>query len=210
MCLRCLGIVLAIGLVVDDAIVVLENIYTKIEAGASPVEAGIQGSAEIFFAVIATTIALAAVFLPVIFLEGITGRLFREFGIVLAGSVIISSFVALTLTPMLSTRILKKRERHNWLYNKTEPFFNNLTGWYRDSLNSFMNHRWVAFVIILLSIVMIAGLGSLLPSELAPLEDRSGLRIVATAPEGVSYEYMDSYMNELVDFVEMEYLKLMR
>jgi multidrug efflux pump len=202
--LTLLGIVLAIGLVVDDAIVVLENIYTKIEAGASPVEAGIQGSAEIFFAVIATTIALAAVFLPVIFLEGITGRLFREFGIVLAGSVIISSFVALTLTPMLSTRILKKRERHNWLYNKTEPFFNNLTGWYRDSLNSFMNHRWVAFVIILLSIVLIAGLGSLLPSELAPLEDRSGLRIVATAPEGVSYEYMDSYMNELVDFVEME------
>ncbi|MBE0663876.1 MAG: efflux RND transporter permease subunit [Bacteroidales bacterium] len=200
--LTLLGIVLAIGLVVDDAIVVLENIYTKIEAGLSPVEAGIRGSAEIFFAVIATTIALAAVFLPVIFLEGITGRLFREFGIVLAGSVIISSFVALTLTPMLSTRILKKREKHNWLYNKTEPFFNNLTGWYRDSLNAFMNHRWIAFVIIIISILMIVGFGSLLPSELAPLEDRSGLRIVATAPEGVSYEYMDSYMNELVELVE--------
>ena len=137
--LTLLGVVLAIGLVVDDAIVVLENIYAKIEKGMPPMQAGIQGSAEIFFAVIATTIALATVFLPVIFLEGITGRLFREFGIVLAGSVIISSFVALTLTPMLATRILKRREKHNYIYNVTEPFFVRLNkayinGWHGPSV----------------------------------------------------------------------------
>jgi multidrug efflux pump len=200
--LTLLGVVLAIGLVVDDAIVVLENVYAKIEAGLSPVEAGIKGSAEIFFAIIATTVALVAVFMPVIFLEGITGRLFREFGMVLAGSVIISSFVALTLTPMLSTRILKKRERQSWLYRKSEPFFSGLAGWYRNSLNAFMTHRWLAFVIIALSIIMILGIGSQIPSELAPLEDRSGMRIMATAPEGTTYDFMDRYMNELVSLVE--------
>lgn len=202
--LTLLGVVLAIGLVVDDAIVVLENVYTKIENGLSPVEAGIKGSAEIFFAIIATTVALAAVFMPVIFLEGITGRLFREFGIVLAGSVIISSFVALTLTPMLSTRILKKRERHGWLYRKTEPFFAKLNDAYRNSLNAFMRNRWLAFVITAVSLLMILGLGYQIPSELAPLEDRSGMRIVATAPEGTSFEFMDRYMNELVSMVQTE------
>lgn len=202
--LTLLGVVLAIGLVVDDAIVVLENIYTKIENGLSPLEAGIKGSAEIFFAVIATTVALVAVFMPVIFLEGITGRLFREFGIVLAGSVIISSFVALTLTPMFSTRILKKREKHNWLYMKTEPMFNMLNEFYRKSLESFMRHRWLAFAIIAISLVMIFGIGGLIPSELAPLEDRSGMRLVATAPEGTSYEYMEGYMSELYDLVKQE------
>lgn len=202
--LTLLGVVLAIGLVVDDAIVVLENIYTKIENGLSPIEAGIKGSAEIFFAVIATTVALVAVFMPVIFLEGITGRLFREFGIVLAGSVIISSFVALTLTPMFSTRILKKREKHNWLYDKTEPMFSKLNDFYRNSLESFMRHRWLAFVIIVLSLFMILGIGGLIPSELAPLEDRSGMRLVATAPEGTSYEYMERYMSELYDLVKQE------
>lgn len=202
--LTLLGVVLAIGLVVDDAIVVLENVYTKIESGYSPIEAGIQGSAEIFFAIIATTVALAAVFMPVIFLEGITGRLFREFGIVLAGSVIISSFVALTLTPMLSTRILRKRERHGWLYRKTDPFFVRLSEAYRNSLNAFMRNRWLAFVIIVVSLVMILGFGAQIPSELAPLEDRSGMRIVATAPEGASFEFMDRYMNELVSLVQNE------
>ena len=125
--LTLLGLVLAIGIVVDDAIVVIENIYTKIEQGQQPLQAGLEGSAEIFFAIIATTVALATVFLPVIFLEGITGRLFREFGVVLAASVIISAFVALTLTPMLSTRLLRQREKQNWIYTKTEPFFNKLT-----------------------------------------------------------------------------------
>jgi len=200
--LTLLGIVLAIGLVVDDAIVVLENIYTKIEKGIAPLQAGVMGSAEIFFAVIATTITLASVFLPVIFLEGITGRLFREFGIVLAGSVIISSFVALTLTPMLSTRILKRREKHNAVYNFTEPFFVSLNNMYGNSLQWFLQHKWLAWVISGLALVLIVVLGSTLQSELAPVEDRSGLRLVATAPEGITFEYMDEYMQEVTSMVQ--------
>lgn len=202
--LSLLGIVLAIGLVVDDAIVVLENIYTKIERGMDPAEAGIEGSSEIFFAVIATTIALAAVFLPIIFLKGITGRLFREFGVVITGAVIISSFVALTLTPMLSTKILKRHETHNWFYRQTEPFFISLTNAYRNSLESFMKRRPLAFAVMVLAVGLIFGVGIWIPSELAPLEDRSGLRLHATAPEGASYEYMDAYMDELIKLIQKE------
>lgn len=202
--LTLLGIVLAIGLVVDDAIVVLENIYTKIEKGVPPLKAGLEGTAEIFFAVIATTVVLAAVFLPVIFLQGITGRLFREFGIVMASSVIISAFVALTLTPMLATKILKHRETHSWFYNVTEPFFIALNNKYVNSLNWFLRHKWMAIVIFILSIGVIVGIGKLLQSELAPVEDRSGMRVVATAPEGSTYEYMDQYMNQITSYLLKE------
>lgn len=202
--LTLLGLVLAIGLVVDDAIVVIENIYAKIEKGMPPLQAGMQGSAEIFFAIIATTVALATVFLPVIFLEGITGRLFREFGVVLAGSVIISSFVALTLTPMLSTRILKRREKHNWFYNKTEPFFTWLGNLYANSLAAFLRKRWWALITIFISVGFIFGFGSMIPSELAPLEDRSGLMAFGTAPEGSTFEFMESYVQELIQVVERE------
>ncbi len=202
--LTLLGIVLAIGLVVDDAIVVLENIYTKIEKGVPPLKAGLEGTAEIFFAVIATTVVLAAVFLPVIFLEGLTGRLFREFGIVMASSVIISAFVALTLTPMLSTKILKQRESHSWFYNKTEPLFVALNRGYTRSLDWFLRRRWLAVVIFVLSLGIIYFIGSMLPSELAPMEDRSGMRISATAPEGITYEFMDEYMTEITDYVIKE------
>ncbi|MFW6276752.1 MAG: efflux RND transporter permease subunit, partial [Bacteroidota bacterium] len=170
--LTLLGIVLAIGLVVDDAIVVLENIYKKIESGMAPVEACQKGAAEIFFAVISTTLALIAVFLPIMFLEGITGRLFREFGIVIAAAVGISSFVALTLTPMLSSKILKKREKQSRFYEATEPFFKKMEKGYAELLNSFLNKRWAAFIIILLSGGIIAYFGTTLQSELAPLEDR--------------------------------------
>ncbi|MCO5251992.1 MAG: efflux RND transporter permease subunit [Candidatus Kapabacteria bacterium] len=200
--LTLLGIVLAIGLVVDDAIVVLENIYKKIELGMSPQEAGVKGSAEIFFAVIATTIALASVFMPILFLEGLTGRLFREFGIVIAGAVIISSFVALTLTPMLATKILKKRTKHNKFYEATEPFFVSLTKNYASSLDWFMKHRWLSFPVILFAMGVIYFFGSQLPSELAPVEDRSSLRVLSTAPEGTSYDFMETYMNDLVDLLE--------
>ncbi|HLN53209.1 MAG TPA: efflux RND transporter permease subunit [Lentimicrobium sp.] len=202
--LTLLGIVLAIGLVVDDAIVVLENIYTKIEKGIPPLKAGLEGTAEIFFAVIATTVVLAAVFLPVIFLEGLTGRLFREFGIIMASSVIISAFVALTLTPMLSTKILKHRETHSWFYNKTEPFFVAINRRYSKSLDWFLNHRWVAVIVFAISIAIIYFIGGMLQSELAPMEDRSGMRIVATAPEGITYEFMDDYMNEITEYVIKE------
>ncbi|MBU2556290.1 MAG: efflux RND transporter permease subunit [Bacteroidetes bacterium] len=202
--LTMLGLVLAIGLVVDDAIVVIENIYSKIEKGVSPLQAGLEGSSEIFFAIIATTVALATVFLPVIFLQGITGRLFREFGVVLAGSVIISSFVALTLTPMLSTRILKKREKNNWLYEVTEPFFKGLTDGYAGLLAAFLRVKWLAFVIIGVSGLLIYSIGSSLPSELAPLEDRSGMRLMVTAPEGSTFEFMEDYVKDMIDVIQEE------
>ncbi len=199
--LTMLGLVLAIGLVVDDAVVVLENIYAKIERGTSPQQAAIEGSAEIFFAVIATTVALVAVFLPVIFLEGLTGRLFREFGVTISAAVIISSFVALTLTPMLSARILKRRERKNWLYRNTEFLFVSLAKGYQEMLTSFMRVRWVAFLIMALSIVLIYLVLPALPTELAPLEDRGAVRVIATAQEGATFEYMDRYMDQLVDTI---------
>jgi multidrug efflux pump len=200
--LTLLGIVLAIGIVVDDAIVVLENIYTKVEAGMLPVEAGRKGSAEIFFAIISTTVALAAVFLPVIFLSGLTGRLFREFGIVIAGSVLISAFVALTLTPMLSTKILKRREKHNWFYTKTEPFFVWMNDLYRRHLNTFMTKRWLIVPAILTTFVIIYFLGSSLQTELAPLEDRSRLQLSVTAPEGATFDYMDNFMDRLSEVLK--------
>lgn len=198
--LTLLGIVLAIGLVVDDTIVVLENIYSKIEKGMTPKEAGVKGASEIFFAVVSTTVALVAVFMPVIFLQGTTGRLFREFGIVVAGAVVISSFVALTLTPMMSTRLLKKRERQNWFYRKTEPFFESLNRAYNNSLERFMKVRWVGFVIILISggLIGIFLGGGHIPEEIAPKEDRSSVRLFATAPEGATFEYMDRYVDKLV------------
>lgn len=196
--LTLLGIVLAIGLVVDDSIVVLENIYAKIEQNMPPVEAALKGSAEIFFAIISTTTALIAVFFPIIFLEGLTGRLFREFGVVLAGSVIISSFVALTLSPMLCSKILKKRETQNWLYRVTEPFFISLNNAYRKSLRSFMKVRWMAFVIMGLSALMVGLLAMQIQSELAPLEDRGRIQMFATAPEGSTFEFMDYYMDRVV------------
>ena len=196
--LTLLGIVLAIGIVVDDAIVVLENIYTKIEAGLPTDEAARRGSAEIFFAIISTTIALASVFLPIIFLQGLTGRLFREFGIVIAGSVIISAFVALTLTPMLSSKILKRREEHTWFYKKTEPFFVRLNTVYKNSLEVFLSKRWAAFLIMGFSLGLIYVFFTAIPSELSPLEDRSGIRLYVTGSEGASFDYMDSFMDKLI------------
>lgn len=200
--LTLLGIVLAIGLVVDDAIVVLENIYKKVEEKMDPIEAGKKGSAEIFFAVISTTVVLASVFIPVIFLQGLTGRLFREFGIVVAGSVIISAFVALTLTPMLSTRILKRREKHNWFYNFTEPFFVWMNSAYKKQLTYFIERRWLAFPVVAVTLVLVYFLFSGVKTELAPLEDRSRLTISATAQEGATFEYMDNYVDEVLDVLD--------
>jgi len=204
--LTLLGIVLSIGIVVDDAIVVLENIFRKIEDGMTPLEASIKGSSEIFFAVVSTTITLAAVFLPIMFLEGITGRLFVEFGVVIAGSVIISAFVALTLTPMLSSKILKSKDKHSWFYNKTEPFFTWMENSYKNSLDSFMQKRGTAFVIMIVFIALIFVIGINLPSELSPIEDRGELRVQSTMPEGTSFESMDKYLtclaNEIKDSVK--------
>jgi multidrug efflux pump len=200
--LTLLAIVLAIGLVVDDAIVVMENIYAKIESGMPPIQAAKVGTKEIFFAVISTTVALASVFLPVIFLEGITGRLFREFGIVIAGCVVISSFVALTLSPMLSSKILKQRDVQPKLYRQTEPFFQWLNAFYAKSLQAFLKIRWFAFVIILACIGGIYAISTQLQSELAPLEDRGSLRVFSSAPEGATFDYMDFFMDKLVNLTQ--------
>ena len=148
--LTMLAVVLSVGLVVDDAIVMAENIYVRIEQGMEPREAGIDGAKEIFFAVVSTTVTLVSVFLPIVFMEGMTGRLFKEFSIVIAGSVTISSFVALTFTPMLATKLLRKRENKGWLYTKTEPFFEGMNNIYAKSLNAFLNHKWWSIPIVVI------------------------------------------------------------
>ena len=195
--LSMLAVVLSVGLVVDDAIVMTENIYIRIERGMSPKEAGIEGSKEIFFAVISTTITLVAVFFPIVFMEGTTGRLFREFSIVVSGSVIISSFAALTFTPMLATKLLKKRKEKNWFYRKTEPFFEGLNKGYSTLLDMFLKKRMWAWVITAVTLVGILYLWNIIPSEMAPLEDRSRITIRTTGPEGVTYEYMRDYAEDI-------------
>lgn len=200
--LTLLALVLAIGLVVDDAIVVMENIYTKIERGMNPKEAAIEGSKEIFFAVIATTITLVAVFFPIVFLQGVTGRLFREFSIVIAGAVMISSFVALTLTPMISSKLLKQKTDEGRFYKFTEPFFIGLNRLYSRSLKAFMRRRWLAILFLLFSLGGIIYLWYVIPSEMAPLEDRSMISISSTAQEGATFDYMLKYSDEMFALIE--------
>jgi multidrug efflux pump len=187
--LTLLAIVLATGLVVDDGIVVTENIFKKMEEGMGKWQAAKEGSKEIFFAVIATSITLAIVFLPIIFLQGFVGSLFREFGIVVAGAVIISAFVSLTLTPVLNVYLSKKSTGHGWFYRKTEPFFTGLDNLYARLLKGFMRLRWIAFIIIAVCAALIFFVGRSLPSELAPLEDRSIIRSPYTLPEGTDFDY---------------------
>jgi len=200
--LTLLALVLAIGIVVDDAIVVMENIFVKVESGMSPLEAGHQGSKEIYFAIIATTITLVSVFFPIVFLEGITGRLFREFGVVMAGTVTISAFLALSLTPMVSTKLLRKEKSHTWIYRKTEPFFVGMNEWYRRNLESFLKNRRFALIILVASIGLIGLLWMVIPGEMAPLEDRSQITINTSAAEGATYEYMLAYVDDLAELVE--------
>ncbi len=195
--LTLLAIVLATGLVVDDGIVVTENIYKKVEEGMSPFEAAIKGSNEIFFAVISISITLASVFLPLIFLEGFVGRLFREFGVVIGAAVLISAFVSLTLTPMLNAYLMKTGQKKSNFYLKTEPFFQDLNNGYKDALNAFMKKRWLAFPILGLCFVIIYIFWITLPKETAPLDDRSSLNIQISAPEGASFEYTDAFMQNL-------------
>ncbi|MDH5828550.1 efflux RND transporter permease subunit [Sphingobacterium faecium] len=200
--LTLLAIVLATGLVVDDGIVVTENIFKKVEEGMSPIQAAIKGSNEIFFAVISISITLAAVFLPVVFLEGFVGRLFREFGIVIGAAVLISAFVSLTLTPMLNAYLMKGGEQKKTkFYNRTEPYFVALTTGYANSLIKFLKKKWLSFPIILACFGLIYLFFNLLPKETAPYDDRSYLSLRVTAPEGVSYDYMNRFMTELTTLV---------
>jgi hydrophobe/amphiphile efflux-1 (HAE1) family protein len=200
--LTLLAIVLSTGIVVDDAIVVLENIYKRIEKGMNPLQAGFEGSKEIYFAIISTTITLASVFLPIMFLQGLTGRLFREFGVVVAGAVLISAFVSLTLTPMMSARILHKTEHQNKLFELSEKWFDRLISGYHRALRRFIQRRWLAPAIMGVAVLIIFGLGSLLRSELAPMEDKSRLMVSSTAPEGTSYEAMYDYMKKVLAIVD--------
>lgn len=202
--LTMLAVVLAVGLVVDDAIVMTENIYIRIERGMSPKEAGIEGAKEIFFAVISTTITLVAVFFPIVFMEGTTGRLFREFSMVISGAVIISAFSALTFTPMLATKLLKQKEKKNAFYRATEPFFEGLNNIYERSLKYVLRHRMWILPLIALMLVLIVVLWGKIPSEMAPLEDRSMITINTRGAEGVTYEYIRDYtedINRVVDSI---------
>lgn len=200
--LTLLAIVLATGLVVDDGIVVTENIFKKVEEGMTPIEAAIKGSNEIFFAVISISITLAAVFLPVIFLEGFVGRLFREFGVVIGAAVLISAFVSLTLTPMLNAYLMKGGEqKKSKFYKLTEPLFEKMNSGYAEALTGFMKKKWLSFPILIACFGLIYLFFNVLQKETAPYDDRSFVSVNVTAPEGASYDYMDRFMNELTELI---------
>lgn len=200
--LTLLGLVLATGLVVDDSIVVMENIYSKIEEGMSRTQAAFEGAREVFFAVIATSISLICVFLPIFFLEGLTGRLFREFAMVMASAIVFSTFISLSLTPMMSSRMLSKSERNGKLMTSFKNIVERLTDSYKRTLNTFMAKRWLVWPIIGVVGLLIWLIGAQLQSELAPMEDKSMIRIIATAPEGTSYEAMDTYQKKLMSLMD--------
>ena len=200
--LTMLAIVLSVGLVVDDAIVVTENIYVKIEKGMTPRQAGIEGAREIFFAVVSTTVTLIAVFIPIVFMDGMTGRLFKEFSIVIAGAVTISSFVALTFTPMLTTKLLKRREKKNWLYRKTEPFFDWLNNIYSRSLKVFIGKGWIAIPVVVVLLGVIGYLWNKIPSELSPLEDRSHITVNIRGPEGATFEFVRDFSDRIEEIAD--------
>ncbi|HTF04517.1 MAG TPA: efflux RND transporter permease subunit, partial [Bacteroidia bacterium] len=199
--LTLLAIVLATGLVVDDGIVVTENIYKRIERGMRPMEAAMEGTREIFAAVISTSLTLTVVFIPVIFLEGFTGRLFREFGVVVAGAVLISALVSLTLTPVLNVKLSPKVQRHSRFYSWSEPFFRRMENGYRNTLEKFMRRRGLAFVGLGACLGLIMWMWFLLPSELAPMEDRSAVRVPITAPEGTSFDRMDEIVYNVSEVI---------
>jgi HAE1 family hydrophobic/amphiphilic exporter-1/multidrug efflux pump len=199
--LTLLGIVLATGLVVDDGIVVTENIFRKLEQGFPIHKAALEGSKEIFFAVISTSLTLAVVFMPVVFLQGFVGRLFREFGVVLAAAVLISSFVSLTITPVLNVYLTSSKSGHGWFYNKTEPFFAGMENGYLRLLKGFMKIRWMAWVIIAVCGVMIWMILGSMQSEIAPLEDRSSIRFSVTLPEGASYSYTQKVTDQIANYL---------
>jgi len=200
--LTLLAIVLATGLVVDDGIVVTENIFKKVEEGMSPIEAAIKGSNEIFFAVISISITLAAVFLPIIFLEGFVGRLFREFGIVIGAAVLISAFVSLSLTPMLNAYLMKGgKQKRSKFYEMTEPFYENLNKGYANSLGKFMKRKWLSFPILIICLGLSVLFYNILQKETAPYDDRSMILVNVTGQEGATYDYMDRFMQELSQLI---------
>lgn len=200
--LSMLAVVLSVGLVVDDAIVMTENIYNRIEKGMTPMQAGIDGAREILFAIISTSITLLCVFVPIVFMQGQTGRLFREFAFVIAGAVVISTFAALTFTPMLSTKILVRREKKNAFYAWSEPFFEGLNKYYSKSLEFVLRNRWITLATMVLALGAAVWMWTKTPSEMAPMEDRSQVTVRTQGPEGVTYEYMRDYTERINDVVD--------
>ena len=201
--LTLLAIVLATGLVVDDGIVVTENIFKKVEEGMSPIEAAIKGSNEIFFAVISISITLAAVFLPVIFLEGFVGRLFREFGVVIGAAVLISAFVSLTLTPMLNAYLMKGgAQKKTKFYTLTEPLFQKMNDGYASALKGFMKRKWISFPILIVCFGLIYLFFNIIKKETAPYDDRSALIMSVTTAEGSSYDYTNRFMQEISKLID--------
>ncbi|MDP4259698.1 MAG: efflux RND transporter permease subunit [Bacteroidota bacterium] len=199
--LTLLSIVLATGLVVDDGIVVTENIFRKLEQGFPIRKAALEGSKEIFFAVISTSLTLAVVFMPVVFLQGFVGRLFREFGVVLAAAVLISSFVSLTITPVLNVYLTSKKSGHGRFYEKTEPFFTGMENGYLRLLKAFMKIRWAAWLIIGVCLLMIFFIFTRMQSEIAPMEDRSSVRFTVTLPEGASFNYTQHVTDQTANYL---------
>ncbi|MDS4019799.1 MAG: efflux RND transporter permease subunit [Candidatus Competibacter sp.] len=200
--LTLLGLVLAIGLVVDDAIVVLENIHRHIEDGMPPFKAALQGSREIAFAVVAMTLTLAAVFTPLAFMKGNIGRLFTEFAFTVAAAVLVSGFVALTLTPMMCSKLLRHENRHNWLFNLSERFFQGMNRGYRGALVYALNARWLVVLLFFATGAGAVWLFLHLKSELSPLEDRGIIIGVIVAPEGATLAYTDGYARQLEQFYQ--------
>ena len=200
--LTLLAIVLATGLVVDDGIVVTENIFRKLEEGLPLKDAAREGSKEIFFVVISTSITLAVVFMPVIFLQGFVGSLFKEFGVVVAGAVLVSAFVSLTITPVLNVYLNRKDGAHGKFYVRTEPFFKGMELGYKNVLSKFLKVRWLAWMIVLICVGLIFVLGKTIPSELAPIEDKGSIRITLTGAEGTSYEDMKGDLLKVVKIMQ--------
>jgi multidrug efflux pump len=199
--LTLLALVLAIGMVVDDAIVVLENIYRHIEDGMRPFEAALKGAKEIGFAVIAMTLTLAAVYAPVAFTPGRTGRLFAEFALTLAGAVIVSGFVALTLSPMMCSVMLKRQEKHGVIYRMIENAFNRMTNAYSRALKLTLSTRWIVVLGYLVSVAALVWLGSGMKKELSPIEDRGVIFTSLAGPDGASLAYTQKYASELEGIV---------
>jgi multidrug efflux pump len=197
--LTLLAMVLAIGLVVDDSIVVLENIYRHVESGMSRLDAALLGAKEIAFAVIAMTVTLAAVYAPLAFQTGRTGRLFIEFALALAGAVLVSGFVALTLSPMMCSKLLRHETKHNRFYTVTERWFENMIAGYKRALDRALHHRLYVIAAALLVACMSIVLGLVLRSELSPVEDRGVIFGFISAPEGSTAKYTAENLKKLED-----------